>query len=34
MNFLKVQNVLNQIFVRFILLVKLKCNIDQIHGLD
>jgi hypothetical protein len=24
----------NQIFVRFILLVNLKCNIDQIHGLN
>jgi hypothetical protein len=33
MNFLKVQNSLDQIFVSFILLVKLKCNIDQIHGL-
>jgi hypothetical protein len=32
MNFLKVQNVLESNFVSFILLVNLKCNIDQLEA--
>jgi hypothetical protein len=34
MNFKKSQMYYNQIFVSFILLVMLNCNIAQIHGLN